>query len=292
MRMRSLLFAPGNQARKVEKAFALPADMICLDLEDAVAVREKQSARDAISALLKSGRYRPFFVRLNHMDSNDCFDDLDAVVQPGLAGVILPKVESATGLLTIDWLLRQLERKRGLAERSLEIMPVIETARGLVRLQEICEAQANVRRLNFGSWDFTLDAGITYDPADETSIADARQRVVLHSRSAGLEAPIDTSYPVIGDIDGLRRSCIRSRVMGFGGKACLHPGQVEPVNEAFSISAEDLARARQIVAEFEKAEAAGSAAIRVAGAFVDYPIYRKAKALVDREDAAQERERL
>lgn len=281
MPFRSLLFAPGNQPRKAEKALAHAADQVCLDLEDAVAASEKGMARATIAALLDAAETRPFFVRVNAMDSRDCFDDLDAVVRPGLAGVILPMVESATGLLTIDWLIRQLEHRRGLAERSVELLPVIETARGIVRLESICGAGSRVRRLSFGSWDFTLDAGITYDPLEEASIADARQRVVLHSRAAGLGAPIDTSYPVIGDLDGLRRACLRARIMGFGGKACLHPAQVEPVNDAFSVGAEDFQRATRIVEAFETAEAGGSASIKVDGQFVDYPIYKKAKALVD-----------
>jgi citrate lyase subunit beta/citryl-CoA lyase len=280
MRIRSLLFAPGNQPRKIEKALTLPADAVCVDLEDAVATSEKEAARATIVSFLQSAGTRPFFVRVNPVDSDHCFGDLEAVVQPGLAGLVLPMVEDATTLLMVDWLVRQFERRRGMAERAVEILPVIETARGIVRLEEICEAGSRVRRLSFGAWDYTLDTGITYSPDDEATIADARQRVVLHSRSAGLEAPIDASYPMIDDVDGLRRSCRRARLMGYGGKACLHPEQVAPANEAFSVSAEDLVRARLIVAEFEQAEAAGLASIKVAGQFVDYPIYKKAKALV------------
>jgi citrate lyase subunit beta/citryl-CoA lyase len=205
--------------------------------------------------------------------------DIEAIVQPGLSGIVLPMVESATALSTMDWLVRQFELRRGMTEGSVEILPVIETARGIVRLEEICEAGPRMRRLSFGAWDYTLDTGIVYSPDDEATIADARQRVVLHSRSAGLAAPIDASYPMIGDIEGLRRSCQRARLMGYGGKACLHPEQVEPANEAFSVSAEDLVRARLIVTEFEQAEAQGVASIKVAGQFVDYPIYKKAKAL-------------
>jgi citrate lyase subunit beta/citryl-CoA lyase len=280
VRIRSLLFAPGNQSRKAEKAFNLAADVVCIDLEDAVAAAEKDAARTATVLMLQTVRSRPFFVRINPLDSAHCFADLEAVVQPGLAGLVLPMVEGATGLLTIDWVLCQLERRRGMTEGSVEILPVIETARGIVRLEDICEAKSRARRLSFGSWDYTLDTGITYTPEDEDSIADARQRVVLHSRSAGLGAPIDTSFPVIGDIQGLQRACARARKMGFGGKACLHPDQIATVNDAFSVSPTDLEQAQSVVAAFEAAEASGSASIKVAGQFVDYPIYKKAKALV------------
>lgn len=281
MHLRSILFAPGNQPRKVARAFSLPADAVCLDLEDAVASSEKEAARVSVATAVRDAHALPCYVRVNPIDSRHCFPDLDAVVQPGLAGVILPMVEGATGLLTIDWLLRQLEARCGLAEGTMELIPVIETARGIVRLAEICEAGSRVRRISFGSWDYTLDTGITYNPSDEVSIDDARQRIVLHARSAGLAAPIDTSYPAIGDIDGLRRSCTRARMFGFGGKACIHPEQVAVINDIFSISATDLEQAQRIVAAFERAEATGQAAIKVEGRFVDYPIYRKAKALVD-----------
>ncbi len=280
MRIRSVLFAPGNQPRKIEKAFAQPADVVCIDLEDAVATSEKAAARAMIVSALQSPKPRPFFVRVNPLTSDQCFIDIEAVVQPGLSGIVLPMVENATALSTVDWLIRQFERRRGMTDGSVEILPVIETARGIVKLGEICEAGARVRRLSFGAWDYTLDTGITYSPDDEATIASAREQVLLHSRSAGLGAPIDASYPMIGDEEGLRRSCKRARLMGYGGKACLHPDQVGPVNEAFSVSAEDFARARLIVIEFEQAEAQGLASIKVAGQFVDYPIYKKAKALV------------
>jgi citrate lyase subunit beta / citryl-CoA lyase len=253
MRIRSVLFAPGNQLRKIEKAFAQPADVVCIDLEDAVAISEKAAARATIVSALQSPQPRPFFVRINALSSDECFSDIEAVVQPGLSGIVLPMVESATGLSTIDWLIRQFERRRGMVEGTVELLPVIETARGIVKLEEICGAVTRVRRLSFGAWDYTLDTGVAYSPDDEATIGSARERVLLHSRSAGLQAPIDASYPVIGDEEGLRRSCQRVRLMGYGGKACLHPGQVGPVNEAFSASAEDLTRARLIVAEFEQA---------------------------------------
>jgi citrate lyase subunit beta/citryl-CoA lyase len=171
-----------------------------------------------------------------------------------------------------------LETRQGL-ENSLDIIPVIETALGVVRLEEICRSGTRVRRLSFGAWDFTLDTGIAYTP-EEHHIADARNRVVLHSRSAGLAAPIDTSYPVLGDIDGLTRSSRTAKAMGFQGKACIHPEQVAPVNEAFSPNENELREAQALVAGFEDAEAAGSASVRINGRFVDYPIYKKAKALL------------
>jgi citrate lyase subunit beta/citryl-CoA lyase len=276
---RSMLFAPGNQPRKIEKAFSTEADVVCIDLEDAVPNAQKAAARIQIVEALRTARSIPFYVRINALDTPHCFSDVEAMVTRGLSGLVVPMIESASQLWTIDWLVGQLETRHGLEKGSLDIIPVIETARGVVRLEEICRSGTRVRRLSFGAWDFTLDTGIAYTP-EEQHIADARNRVVLHSRSAGLAAPIDTSYPVLGDIDGLARSSRTAKAMGFQGKACIHPEQVAPVNEAFSPNEDELREAQALVAGFEDAEAAGSASVRINGRFVDYPIYKKAKALL------------
>jgi len=279
-RFRSMLFAPGNQPRKMEKAFTFGADIVCIDLEDAVPTAEKETARSQVTAALKSPRNTPFYVRINALGTPYCLSDVEAVVVPGLSGLVVPMIDSGSSIAMIEWLVGQLEQRQGLARGSVDIIPVIETASAIIHLDEICRAAARTRRLSFGAWDFTLDTGITYTPEEE-NIADARMRVLLHSRSAGLEAPIDTSYPVLGDIDGLSRSSRAARAMGYQGKACIHPEQVIPINDAFSVNESELQEARTIVAEFEKAESAGSASIRVNGRFVDYPMYKKAKALVD-----------
>ena len=127
--LRSFLFAPGNHARRVEKALSLDADAVILDLDDAVAAAEKRATRDAVAATLACPRRRLLYVRVNAVDTEFCYGDLLAVVRPGLDGVILPKVETAAELATIDWLLAQLEREQGLASRSIDLIPIVETAR-------------------------------------------------------------------------------------------------------------------------------------------------------------------
>ena len=131
--LRSFLFAPGNHARRVEKALTLDADAVILDLEDAVAIAEKPSTRGAIVAALRQPRRGALFVRVNASDTEFCYGDLTAVVRPGLDGIILPKVEDAAGLATVEWLLTQLEREHGLAAQAIDLIPIIETARGLDR---------------------------------------------------------------------------------------------------------------------------------------------------------------
>jgi len=280
VRFRSMLYAPGNQPRKIDKAFSFGSDVVCIDLEDAVPLSEKEAAREQVVASLKVARGAPFYVRINALDTPYSLADVEAVVVPGLAGLVVPMIESGAQLQTIDWIVGQIEQRQGIEKGGIDIIPVIETAKALVGLEDICRANSRVRQLSFGAWDFTFDAGITYTP-EEAHIADARMRVVLHSRSAGLEAPLDTSYPVLGDIEGLTHSARLAKAMGYRSKACIHPEQVVPVNAVFSIDEAELKEAKAIVEEFEKAEKRGSASIRVNGRFVDYPMYKKAKALVD-----------
>ncbi|HUB48961.1 MAG TPA: aldolase/citrate lyase family protein, partial [Acetobacteraceae bacterium] len=160
--LRSLLFAPGNHARRVEKALSLDADAVILDLEDAVATAEKAATRAAITAALQQPRRGLLYVRTNAVDTDFCYGDLVAVVQRGLDGLILPKVETATGLATIDWLLTQLERDRGLRPGDIDLIPIIETARGLQQIDAILAAGTRVRRVAFGAGDFTLDVNMTW----------------------------------------------------------------------------------------------------------------------------------
>jgi citrate lyase subunit beta/citryl-CoA lyase len=127
--LRSFLFAPGNHARRVANALSLNADAVILDLEDAVATAEKRAARGAVVAALAVPRQPLLYVRVNAADTEFCYGDLVAIVRPGLDGIVLPKVESATALATIDWLLAQLEREQGLAPRAIDLIPIIETAR-------------------------------------------------------------------------------------------------------------------------------------------------------------------
>jgi len=149
--LRSLLFAPSNHARRVEKALSLDADAVILDLEDAVAIAEKPAAREAITATLARPRQGLLYVRVNAIDTEFCHGDLLSVIQPGLSGIILPKVENPAALTTIDWLLVQLERERELPAGAIDVIPIIETARGLQRIDAILAAGTRVRRIAFGA---------------------------------------------------------------------------------------------------------------------------------------------
>ena len=274
---RSLLFAPGNHARRVEKSLTLDADVVVLDLEDAVAVAEKPAAREKVVAAFQTPRRALGYVRVNAFDTPFCFDDLQAVVTSGVDGIVLPKVESPAQLVAADWVIASLERARGLVPGGIDLMPIIETGRGVAALRDTVRSGAGrVRRLSFGAGDYTLDMGMRWT-FGERELDHARAAIVLESRAAGLDPPIDTVFIHLGEPDALRRSTELARDLGFQGKLCIHPEQVGPVNEVFTPSEEEIAKSERYVAAFEQAEASGFASIQVDGYFIDYPIVEKAR---------------
>ncbi|HEV2676399.1 MAG TPA: CoA ester lyase [Aliidongia sp.] len=281
---RSLLFVPATSPHKAEKAFASQADGVIVDLEDAVALAEKAQARLIAADLLKTRRPTLVFLRVNAITSPNCFDDLQVAAAAELDGIVLPKAESAAELAMVDWVLAQFEAKAGKVAGSIEIMPIVETARGLAAAAEIAGASKRVRRLAFGAVDLALDMDIDIT-GDSGPMAHARFALALASRQAGLQGPMDTVFVDIRDLDGLRASAGHARAMGFSGKACIHPAQLETVNGVFTPSDAELARAREIVAAFEQAEAAGAAAVSVGGVMVDYPVVEKARRVLAKAQA-------
>ncbi len=273
---RTFLFAPGNHERKVAKALGLDADAVILDLEDAVAVAEKPATRELIVQALERPRSCRAYVRVNGFDTPWCFADLQAVVRRGLNGILLPKVESAAELVAVDWVLGGLEKERELASGALDLIPIVETGAGVASIESICSAPARVKRVAFGAGDYTLDMGMRWTRG-ERELDHARSAIVLASRTAGLEPPLDTVFVHLREIENLRRCAELARDMGYQGKMCIHPEQVGPVNEVYSPTPEQIARARRQVEAFEAAEADGSASIQVDGQFIDYPIVAQAR---------------
>jgi citrate lyase subunit beta/citryl-CoA lyase len=286
--IRSFLFVPANVPRRVEKSLTLAADAIILDLEDSVAPSDKPASRDAVVAAAGRPRQSLFYVRVNAPSTQWCYADLVATVRKGIDGVVVPKIESAADLHAIDWLLAALERERGIAEGSLDLMPQIETAAGVQRVDRILQARNlrpyrgpwRVKRVCFGAADYANDLGLS-PTLDEPELADARARVVLASRAAGVENPIDSPWFHFKETAAFSRALERSRRGGFQGRCCVHPDQIASVNEAYRPTSEELAAAGRIVAAFAEAEKRGAAAIDVEGQMVDYPVAHRAQALLD-----------
>jgi len=284
---RTLLFAPGNHPRRIEKAFTLGADAVILDLEDSVPLADKATTRAPVSQALAHPRSCRGYVRVNAMGTPYCYGDLVATVGKGVDGVVLPKVESAADLHAIDWLLANLERDKGLQVGALDLIPIIETAAGLSRIERILQARTlkpysgvwRVRRVAFGAADFSQDLDLS--PAyDEPELEYARARIVLASRAAGLEGPLDSPWFHFKDNEGFGRAIARSRRAGYQGRLCIHPDQVSVANAGYAPTADEIAAAERVVAAFRAAEAGGTAAIQVDGQMVDYPVAQRAEQLL------------
>ena len=291
---RSFLFAPGNVPRRVEKALTLETDVVIVDLEDSVAASEKAATRKSVAQALKAPRRGRGYVRVNAASTSYCYADLVETVHKGVEGVVLPKVESAAELHAIDWLLLGLEREQGIEEGSIDLMPQVETAAGVQRIERIVQGRNlrtykgpwRVKRVCFGAADYANDVGLS-PSLDEPELAEARARVVMISRAAGLENPIDSPWFHLKETAAFQRSNERSRRGGFQGRCCIHPDQLAPVNAAFLPGEQELAQARRIVAAFREAEAKGAAAIQVDGQMIDYPVAFRAQALLDSMERAK-----
>jgi citrate lyase subunit beta/citryl-CoA lyase len=276
--LRSLLFAPGNHARRLEKVGGFGSDAIVLDLEDAVANAEKVAARGSTRAALPTYENTVVIVRVNGAHTDLLAGDVDAVVCPELDCLMVPKVESVETLAEVDRLLASLEAERGIEPGAIRLLPIVETAVGIARCEQIL-GQAPPRVVNavFGLGDFSVDIGVDLT-REGTELLYARSRMVVAARAAGLPSPIDGPYPDIHDLDGLYENTLLSRRLGFQGRVVVYPGQVETVQRAYSeLSREELEQVRRVVSAFEEAEAAGLASIQVDGRFIDYPLYYRAR---------------
>ena len=277
---RTYLFTPGNHPRRVEKALSLNADAVILDLEDAVAVAEKVATRALVREALTVKRDTAAYVRVNAYDTEFCYGDICAAVCADLDGIVLPKIESVADLQSADWLISNLEREHGLETGSIDLMPIIETAKGLDAVRAIATAGVTrVRRLAFGAGDYTRDLGISWSMA-EGELLPARSEMVLASRLGRLEPPVDTVFIHIKEAEAYTASCVTARNLGFQGKMTIHPDQVATANTTFAPDAAAIAFAEKIVAAFDEAEKAGVASIQVDGYFVDYPIVETARRTV------------
>jgi citrate lyase subunit beta / citryl-CoA lyase len=257
--VRSYLFVPGNRPERFAKALAAGAHAVIVDLEDAVPPAQKDAARAAVAHWLSAAQ--PVLVRVNAVGTPWFDDDIRVCEGPGVAGVVLPKAESADAIAAI---------RLRVGERT-PVLPLIETARGLWDSLGVARA-AGVARLIFGSIDFQADVGITDD-----ELVHARSQLVLASRVAEIAAPVDGVTTAIDDVEALRRDTLRARSLGFGAKLCIHPKQIAAVNEAFRPSEAQIAWARRVV---EADAAANGAAVAVDGKMVDRPVLLKARAIL------------
>ena len=284
--MRSMMTVPVVVQRFVDKAPAAGADAICLDLEDSIPPAEKAAARPlarkAIETMPRSGF--AMYVRVNGYATGLTEDDLAAVVLPGLDGIVLSKAESVQMIADLDAHLGRLEAEHGIESGHVAIVPLLETAKGIVEAYDVCRASSRAAGAIFGAEDFATDMAIKRTETAE-EVLWARSAVAVACRAAGIAA-IDTPDPNYSDETHLRREMNKAKGLGYCGKLCIHPTQVQIANEIFSPDEDEVAEARTIVEAFERdGLAKGIAAIAVDGKMIDTPIYWRARRLVEWAEA-------
>jgi citrate lyase beta subunit len=268
---RSLLFVPGNDPHKLEKALSAGADAVVADLEDAVPAGEKETARRVVAERLADARTASLLaVRVNAAGTPFRDDDLHA-----LAG------------LPLDLLVMPKATPEGVAELPREgppIVAVVESARGLKRAHETASTP-RVAALALGAVDLGLELGLEPRP-DGQEVLFARSQLVLDSAAAGIRAPFDLVHLDTRDQEGLERECRLARSLGFRGKLCIHLDQVEVVNRVFSPSERELERARRVVDVYERGAAEGRGAVSLDGEMVDLPVVQRARQVLAQERSA------
>lgn len=278
--LRSILSVPALRERFIQKAQDVPADVILLDLEDSVPPARKAEARERAKAALPSfgKRGRQLFVRPNDLATGLLELDLDAVVGPGLDGIHLPKTHNAEVLQTVDHYLSLLERARGLPAASIRIIAWIESTEGVANVEAICRASPRLIGASMGAEDYATSLGVMRTRAG-VEIEYARARVSNAAMAAGL-VPIDCPEPDYQDLDHFERDIRHARALGYRGKYCIHPSQVEIANRVFAPSAEQLHWAIRVRDAYEAGEREGLGAVGLDGAMVDRPIYVRALELL------------
>jgi citrate lyase subunit beta/citryl-CoA lyase len=277
---RTFLFAPGNHPRRVEKALSLDADAVILDLEDACPIAEKKAMRAVVVAACQRPRTGLGYVRVNAASTEFGYGDIVAVVQKGVDGIVLPKVETADEVRAVEWVISNLEAERDLPAGAFDVIPIIETSKGMANIRAITAAGTRVKRIAFGAGDFTLDMSMEWTRA-EAELLPYRSECVLASRAAGIEAPLDTVWVDLKDAEGFKASTRHVKGLGFQGKMCIHPDQVAVANEILTPSVAEVDWSRKAVEAFKAAEKAGSASIQLEGKFIDYPIVYRARRVLE-----------
>ncbi len=297
---RSILSVPANREKMAEKAFTLEADVIMLDLEDSVPVDQKEEARrQAISILRgKDPCGRVLSCRINGMDSPFAYRDLIDIVEGAgehIDTIVLPKVNEGAEVKAVDYFLTQIELRMGLGRR-IGLEPSIETASGMLRVEEIAFSSSRIEALVFGVADYSASltmrgGGISGHGEREGLYPGDRfhfplSRMAMTAKAAGLAA-IDAPYGDYKDPEGLRLSCLASAGLGYDGKWVVHPDQIGIVNEIYSPSEEDVQRSVRILEAYEQARAAGAGSVALDGKMVDAASIRVAQVVRDRREAIE-----
>ena len=286
--LRSLIFVPGNRENMLERAQGFAADVIMVDLEDSVPPGEKVNARGVARSwatrLVKPGR--KVMVRCNALDTGLTRDEMAAVIGPGLYGFSVGKTESVWDLQEIDRIIGPLEASAGLEPGSIRVIPWIESAKAVLDARGMALASPRVVAIAFGAEDYTNDMGVQRtDDGEEVYVP--RSMTAIAARAAGV-ASLDSPYVAFRNPEGLEQDTAVARRLGYTGKFAIHPSQIDTINQTFSPHPDDVEYARQVVAAWEEAEAAGRGSLALDGKMVDVPVVKRAQNLLAMVEAIEQ----
>jgi citrate lyase subunit beta/citryl-CoA lyase len=282
---RSWMFVPGHRQKMIDKALGLAqVDALMLDIEDGVPQQEKQNARQQIGTSLvkerEPGTTPARFVRVSAVNYEHITADLAHIVQPGLDGVVLPKVETPQQIQLVDAILRDRERQTGITAGKIALLIALESPRGLLNAYAIATASPRVTGLLFGAEDLGKELGLPFRrEAEASELLFQRSTLVVAAAAANIQA-VDGVWPDLSDPEGLKRYALQSRRLGFSGMSLIHPGQIETINQIFGPSAEEVAYCQKVIEAFDAALARGDGSIAFGGQLIDLPIVERAKRTV------------
>lgn len=283
---RALLYVPGSNMHKIEKAATLDVDGVILDLEDSVTDIRKDEARFTIVQALKTMNFgrSERLVRINPLSSGRAQADLEAVLTGKPDAIVVPKIDSPDILMEVDEIITRAEETMNLAKGSIEVIATIESAKAFVNLPAICAASPRLTGLVFGAEDFTADAGMTRTPAG-TELLYTRSALALHAAAFNLQA-IDMVQTNFSDIERLTTEARQAADLGFAGKQVIHPAQIEPVQRIFTPDQAAIEHAQRIIAGAAEAAEGGRGAFSLDGEMVDLPVIKRAQTILARARAA------
>ena len=283
---RALLYMPGDDQRKIQKATTLGVDCICMDMEDGVAITRKVEARAVIAQAMKELDFGKAerCIRINSFGSGFEKFDLAAAVATNPDAIVVPKVETAAQVRSISEYIELYEVSSKMETGSIRMLVGVETAKGILNLKEIAEADKRLEAIIFGAEDFAASVGATRT-REATEVLYARAAVVTACAANELQA-IDMVYIDFRDIEGLRLEAQQGAGLGFSGKQIIHPNQVAAVQEAFTPSAEAIAYAQRVVKTFAASQKEGKGAFALDGRMIDLPLLKNAQNVLDRAKAA------
>jgi citrate lyase beta subunit len=283
---RALLYMPGDDRRKIEKATTLGVDCVCMDMEDGVAITHKAEARAVIAQAMKELDFGKSerCIRINSVGSGFEKYDLAAAAATNPDAVVVPKVETAQQLRSISEYIEMYELASKMEIGTIRMLVGVETARGILNLKEIAEADRRLEAIIFGAEDYAASIGATRTK-ESTEVLYARSAVVMACAANELQA-IDMVYIDFRDAEGLRAEANQGAQLGFSGKQIIHPNQVTPVQEAFTPSGEAIEYAQRVVAAFAASQKEGRGAFALDGKMIDMPLLKNAQKVLERARAA------